>query len=60
MLISISPFAGFAVGDDQIGLEPVYLIKQPLADGLAGLVVLRLEAVGTGDAAALGSPAPSP
>ncbi len=30
------------------------MIKQPLADGLAGLVVLRLEAVGAGDAAALG------
>ncbi len=48
------PFAGFAVGDHQIGGEAVDLIKQPLTDGLAGLVVLRLEAVGAGDAAALG------
>ena len=34
------PLAGLAVGDDQIGFEPVYLIEQPLTDGLAGVVRL--------------------
>ncbi len=48
------PFAGFAIGDYQIGGQTVDLIEQPLADGLAGFVVLRLEAVGAGDTAALG------
>ncbi len=48
------PLAGLAVRDDQIRLEAVYLIKQPFAYGLAGLVVLGLETVGAGDAAALG------
>ncbi|MNS85614.1 hypothetical protein D3C72_1194820 [compost metagenome] len=48
------PFTGLAIGDHQIGGEAIDLIKEPLTYGLAGLVVLRLEAVGTGDAAALG------
>ena len=53
VLISICHFLGLAVGDDQIGLEPVYRSNSP---GLwpGWCLVFRFEAVGAGDAAALG------
>ena len=48
------PLAGFAVAGDEVRVHGLDLVEQRFADGLGGLVVLLLEAVGARDAAAVG------